>query len=449
MAAPTHPLARLGVQPGDFILIRYGGAGRRLWHERLVLCLAAAAPWGVGILTPDGDAYVETVIGGADIAQCTVCDQGAAGGGAAAALGGDPTYRFRAIPLGPVIAQGLQDTAATLGLGVQPAVVPNIAGRAVVPVAAGAAGAAAAAAGGAGAGGGVAGLAAALAGGGIGAAAAPAAGALVAALPAIAGPPAGGALVAAAPPPGAPAAAAPAAPAVAAPVPPAAAAPVGVPYMGAAAGAPGGDLRIMAIQTDVRGQRHRPFSEAARLLVEMPFADWPIDGPRTLLWVVLFILRVAGTPLAWHQKFRTDGDLDDDEPGVGNHEMMCRLLELGLCYDQLHGSNLALMEMVARGIQTENERYRYRFESSEDAELNHNLMIGMTHGRGHVCVCPALRDHVSSQLQKEAAIAKERRKAREERALAASGTGEGGGRGKKKKKGGKGGGRDGAAAAGT
>ena len=223
--------------------------------------------------------------------------------------------------------------------------------------------------------------------------------------------------------------------------------------MGAAAGAPGGDLRIMAVQTDVRGQRHRPFSEAARLLVEMPFADWPIDGPRTLIWVVLFILRVAGTPLAWHQKFRTDGDLDDDEPGVGNHEMMCRLLEIGLCYDQLHGSNLASMELVARSIQTENERYRYRFESSEDAELNHNLMIGMTHGRGHICVCPALRDHVSAQLQKEAAIAKERRKAREERALAAGGGadpgGGGGGRGKKKKKkkkGGKGGGRGAGAA---
>ncbi|CAK0859145.1 unnamed protein product, partial [Prorocentrum cordatum] len=393
--------------PGDFILIRYNVAGRRLWHERLVPCLASAPPWGVGILTPDGGAYVEIVIGGADSAECLVCDRGAAGGGAAA-LGGDATYRFNATPLGPVVAQGAQDTAAMLGLGVQPAVVPNTVGRAIVPVAADAAGGAAAAAGGAGAAGGVAGLAAALAGGGIGAAAAPGGGALVAAPAALVGPPAGGAPVGAAPQPGAPAAAAPAAPPVAAHVAPAAAAPAGAPFMGAAAEAPGGDLRIMAVQTDIRGQRHRPFSEAARLLVE---------------------------------------------PGVGNHEMMCRLLEIGLCYDQLHGSNLASMELVARSIQTENERYRHRFESSEDADLNHNLMIGMTRGRGHVCACPALRDHVSAQLQKEASIAKERRKAREERALAgggAAGSGAGGGgRGKKKKKGGKGGGRGDAAAAGA
>ena len=71
--AAIHPLIQLGVQPGDFILIRYNVGGRRVWHERLVLCLAVAAPWGVGILTPDGDAYVEIVIGGVDIVGCIVC----------------------------------------------------------------------------------------------------------------------------------------------------------------------------------------------------------------------------------------------------------------------------------------------------------------------------------------------------------------------------------------
>ena len=36
----------------------------------------------------------------------------------------------------------------------------------------------------------------------------------------------------------------------------------------------------MAAQLDVRGERRRPFAEAARLLVEVPFAEWPVDGPR-------------------------------------------------------------------------------------------------------------------------------------------------------------------------
>ena len=44
--AAVHPLIALGVQPGDFILIRYNVGGRRLWHERLVLCLSLAPPLG-------------------------------------------------------------------------------------------------------------------------------------------------------------------------------------------------------------------------------------------------------------------------------------------------------------------------------------------------------------------------------------------------------------------
>ena len=94
-------------------------------------------------------------------------------------------------------------------------------------------------------------------------------------------------------------------------------------------------------------------------------------------------------------------------------------------------------------------RGQHRFESDAGLAANENLMIGMTHGRGHICACPALRDHVAAQLQKEAAIRKERRKAREERALAGGGAssgGGGGGRGRGKKKG-RGGGRGDAAAA--
>ena len=59
-----------------------------------------------------------------------------------------------------------------------------------------------------------------------------------------------------------------------------------------------------------------------------------------------------------------------------------------------------------------------------------------------VCVRPALRDHLALELQREMAVAKERRKAREERALAGGAPGQpGGGRGRGKRgRGGQGGG---------
>eukprot|EP00959_Pyramimonas_sp_CCMP1952_P067257 1403712-Pyramimonas_sp.AAC.1 len=82
--------------------------------------------------------------------------------------------------------------------------------------------------------------------------------------------------------------------------------------------------------------------------------------------------------------------------------MMCRLLEVGLCYDQLRGSNPAVLEPVARAIQTENES----FESTAGLAVIDNRMTGMTHGRKHICACPPLRDHAAAQLQKGAAIGK-------------------------------------------
>ena len=98
-AAAGHPLALLGLDEGDFILIRYQVGGARIWHERLILAFQPAAPFGCGILTPDGHGYVEVIAnGGADVAAVCIPAGGAAGGNSAA-TGGDQVYRFRALPL--------------------------------------------------------------------------------------------------------------------------------------------------------------------------------------------------------------------------------------------------------------------------------------------------------------------------------------------------------------
>ena len=47
-----------------------------------------------------------------------------------------------------------------------------------------------------------------------------------------------------------------------------------------------------------------------------------------------------------------------------------------------------------------------------------HLFLGTAETRGNVCVAPLLQNWIGEELAKEAAAAKERRKAREERALA-------------------------------
>lgn len=100
-----------------------------------------------------------------------------------------------------------------------------------------------------------------------------------------------------------------------------------------------------------------------------------------------------------------------------------------LVYDQLDAPNLASAELVARHIQLLEDHDR-RLEDqgggkkdgslaagSEDA----HLYLGLTNMRGGYCISPKLQEFVASELQKESAVLRERRKAQEERQLARGG----------------------------
>ncbi|CAK0908584.1 unnamed protein product, partial [Prorocentrum cordatum] len=347
MAAP-HQLIAAGLAEGDFLAVRYRVGGRRLWHRRLVVALVPGGTTVAGIMTPDLDEYDEDVADQANIAEWTMLPLGTIGP-AAPAMGNDDVYDFRHIPLQAAVDAAR--TAAYARRGAVPVgpIVVNLAGRvgAGAPVGAAppaAGGAAAAAAGGPGGGGGLAGLVAALggpAGGPAVAAAAPAALVPVAAPAAPAAgagaPPAGpGAAAAILGAPVAPAAlAAPGAPAAAAAAPAA-----GAPAAPAVAG-PGGDARIFGVVVDARGVRHVDFRTAVTRMTELPWPDWPVRGPRTLRWVAEFMAQRSGT----------SGDPPD---GLRR-----------LTYDQERATNLAHLELVARSIQVQEEKYRFLVEPDD------------------------------------------------------------------------------------
>ncbi|CAK0874466.1 unnamed protein product, partial [Prorocentrum cordatum] len=87
-AASGHPLALDGLDEGDFILVLYRVGGGRIWHERLILAFQTVPPFGTGVLTPDGHAYVEAIMqNGADIREYAIPAGGAVGAVAAATAG--------------------------------------------------------------------------------------------------------------------------------------------------------------------------------------------------------------------------------------------------------------------------------------------------------------------------------------------------------------------------
>ena len=177
------------------------------------------------------------------------------------------------------------------------------------------------------------------------------------------------------------------------------------------------DARTLSITRDSQGHRFKEFRAASLECKEVAFTDWPVPGPRTILHVLSRIVEHGGSPIAHSQAWRTACKFQPSDKPAQDHEMLCRILQTMVVYDQLDVENIASAELVVRGIQRIEEQHKLKLTSVDDAGES-ALFLGTSGGsRGGTVVSPKLAEWIGSEMQKEAAIAKERRKAREERAL--------------------------------
>ena len=182
-----------------------------------------------------------------------------------------------------------------------------------------------------------------------------------------------------------------------------------------------GDARTMPVRFE-EGRRYREYRDAVGQCSQVAFDDFVVKGPRTCLWVAKHMMESGGTPVGHHQRWRVNCKLQVHDSGVAEHETYCKVLQTMLTYDQLDVSNLAAAEVIARQIQLIEERYENKLVDVDKHGQNH-LFSGLDETRGGICLSPALREYVAQELTKESLIMKERRKAREERALARKGEG--------------------------
>ncbi|CAK0873100.1 unnamed protein product [Prorocentrum cordatum] len=183
---------------------------------------------------------------------------------------------------------------------------------------------------------------------------------------------------------------------------------------GGVAGAPVHDLRVQAFGVDSQGARCRVFRAAVTILTVTPFADWPVRGPRALLWVSKFIVANDGSPVARHNRLMAEARLNGSEPGVEVHLRVCMAVETAACYGQLNITEIASFERLGRSLQVQDERHRVRVMGSEDIVDSH-FFLGSDLARGNACVAPQLQDWIAQELAREVSAMKERRRAREER----------------------------------
>ena len=196
----------------------------------------------------------------------------------------------------------------------------------------------------------------------------------------------------------------------------------------------GDDARTLALRLARDGRRHRDFREAVEMLEEVDMTDFPLAGPRVAHWSLTAMASSTAGPMARHHRWVQEARIPSSDRSIYEHEVISRFIEFALCYDGLALDNLACAELLLRRMQLI-EHGHLDDPSSPNWEGARHFM-GTGERRGGAIVAPALEQFVAENLRGEAAIAKERRKARESRTFQAlrgeaqGGRGRGRGRGR-------------------
>ena len=122
-------------------------------------------------------------------------------------------------------------------------------------------------------------------------------------------------------------------------------------------------------------------------------------------------------PLAHHGRFKQLTGVPSSDPGAAEHKRCTRVIETAVVLDQVQGAVPATFELVARAAQLIEHRHRDKIVGSSGNSVDEDffLYLGSGKTRGLLAVSPQLEGYVASELSKETATLKERRKAREER----------------------------------
>lgn len=181
------------------------------------------------------------------------------------------------------------------------------------------------------------------------------------------------------------------------------------------------DARTLAISRDVDGLRFKEFRVAVQESKPTEFSDWPISGPRTVKYVLSQMLDHGGSAMGHHQAWRVACKLQPTDAPAMEHEAWSKVLQTLMTYDQVDVTNLAGGEMIVRALQRIEEKHKFKLSAVDDAGEGALFMGSSSGSRVGSIICPKLTEWIGSEMQKEALVAKERRKAREERALARKG----------------------------
>ena len=126
-----------------------------------------------------------------------------------------------------------------------------------------------------------------------------------------------------------------------------------------------------------------------------------------------------------HARLRTITKADASSWGIQERFQVSMALRQALLIDQLDAFNLLTIELQFRRLQTIEFSYAEKAREMESKAVGGKLSLeeqttygGVTRQYSTLMVCPELLTHVKEETEKEASLAKNLRKAREEREAA-------------------------------
>jgi hypothetical protein len=176
------------------------------------------------------------------------------------------------------------------------------------------------------------------------------------------------------------------------------------------------DARTLAIERNTNHERYRSLLSAVNAYEQNDFVDWPLDGPRTALWLAKELSKTGMNPIGRHSHWRHETNIKDDERSGSIHELLSEVLELMITYDQLDLSNLASAETLCRHMQLIEFETKKKNDARKGADSS-EYYLGRSRRTGGNLLSPELQKHIADKASRDTSILKEQRKAAEERAL--------------------------------
>ena len=178
------------------------------------------------------------------------------------------------------------------------------------------------------------------------------------------------------------------------------------------------DARVLAVrETELEGRR-RPFWEVVSELSETDWTKFLIWGSQNDSRAMQVHSGSGHCTTVEACALEGRVGLNASDQAVMDHEFCARVLQSAVGFDHLNVNELACMELICRKMQVAEYRHRERIPSGRGgAELQKDLHL--CNGKG---IAPAMLDHMTGELPREANVLKERRTMRKERQASRGGS---------------------------